>query len=81
MKQHRLSILPSLLLLPVPALAASTGSLDYWTLSVFMTVNFLLTAGLFALGILLIGLFHDHLKPWLKDRRKQRRERQRRYHS
>jgi len=81
MKHYRLFILLSLLLLPFPALAASTGSVDYWTLSVFMTINFLLTAGLFGLGILLIGLFHDHLKPWLKDRRKQNRERKRRYSS
>lgn len=79
MKRHHLSILPSLLLLPYPALAASTGSLDYWTLSVFVTANFFITAGLFGLGILFTGLFHNRLKPWMKELRTQRRERKRRY--
>jgi membrane protein DedA with SNARE-associated domain len=79
MKPYILSTLPSLLLLPVSALAATTGSLDFWTLGVFLTANFLITAGLFGLGILLIGLFYDRFKPWLLKRREQRRARQRKF--
>jgi len=78
MKQSILSTLPSLFLLPVPALAATTGSLDFWTLGVFLTANFLITAGLFGLGIVLIGLFYDRFKPWLMNRR-QRRAGQRKF--
>ena len=79
MKRYHLPILPVLLLLPYPALAASTGSLDYWTLSVFVTANFIITASLFGLGIVIAGLYHNRLKPWMKELRTQRRERKRRY--
>lgn len=68
------------LLQPLPVLASGGERLDYWTLSLFMTVNFLLTAGLFGLGVIVIGLFYNRFKPWMQNRSLQRASRRQRFH-
>jgi hypothetical protein len=42
-----------------------------------MTANFLITLGLFAVGIVVVGLFYDHFRPWFKHHRNQRRDHKR----
>lgn len=67
------------LLQPLPVLASGGNALDYWTLGLFMTVNFLITAGLFVIGVIVIGLFYDRFKPWLQNRSAQRAHHGQRY--
>ena len=75
MKQRLFASFSILLLQPQSVPAAETGQIDYWTLGIFLTANFLITAGLFGVGIVVIGLFYDHFKPWLKNRRALRDDR------
>jgi hypothetical protein len=62
---------------PAPNDSAGAEKLDFTVLAFFMTANFLITLGLFAVGIVVVGLFYDHFRPWFKHHRNQRRDHKR----
>jgi hypothetical protein len=66
-----------LTLRPLPVQGAAADQLDFKALAFFMTANLLVTIGLFAVGIVIIGLFYERFRPWLLRNRKLRRERKR----
>jgi hypothetical protein len=62
---------------PAPFAQGTLGNIDITVLAFFMTANFLVTLGLLGVGILVIGLLNDHIRPWFSHLRKLRNERKR----
>lgn len=60
-----------LALQPGMALAIGLEDFDFSGMAFYMIINLVATAGLFAVGVILLGLAYDRFRPWIDDNKEQ----------
>lgn len=61
---------------PGMALAIGLEDFDFSAMAFYMIINLVATAGMFAVGIILLGLAYDRFRPWIDVSEKQRPDHQ-----